>query len=233
MNLPAELHFISENIKRLRINEFLLSELRRSGYGGMEIQRTPLGTRIAIYAERPGMVIGGRGKQIKRLTKVLEEEFKIENPQLEVREVEVPELNAMIMAQRIASALERGMHFRRVSYTALKRIMDAGAKGAEIIISGKISGERARYEKFREGHIRKCGEAAENFVLEADVQANLKPGIVGVVVRIMPPYAVFPDEIKLKEQEQKVAQITPVSKPEEAQVEAVAESEKSGDTKEG
>ena len=225
--MPLKPPFISESMKRIRIEEFLLSELGRAGYGGMEIQRTPLGTRIAIYAERPGMVIGGHGKQIKKLTKTLEDEFKIENPQIEVREVEVPELNAQIMAQRIASALERGMHFRRVAYTALKRIMDAGAKGVEIIISGKISGERARYEKFREGYIRKCGEPVEKFARVAHVQARLKPGVMGVTVRIMPPSAIFPDEVKPKVEE--VMEAAQVSIPGEAKVEA--EGEKSGDIK--
>lgn len=132
-----EKEFIAESLKRAEIDEFLEKELERAGYGGMDIQLTPLGTMITIYAERPGLVIGRGGRTVRRLTNILRKRFGLDNPQIEVKEVEVPELNPKIMAHRIASMLERGMHFRRVAYGTLRRIMAAGAQGAEITISGK------------------------------------------------------------------------------------------------
>lgn len=150
-----EKEFIAESLKRAEIDEFLEKELERAGYGGMDIQLTPLGTMITIYAERPGLVIGRGGRTVRRLTNILRKRFGLDNPQIEVKEVEVPELNPKIMAHRIASMLERGMHFRRVAYGTLRRIMAAGAQGAEITISGKIRGARATSVKFTEGHIKK------------------------------------------------------------------------------
>ena len=192
-------HFISESVKKAQIDEFLQKELENAGYGGVEITRTPLGTHVVIYAMRPGVVIGRGGESIRQLAKTLEEKFGLSNPQISVAEIEVPELNAYIVASRIAAALRRGVHFRRAGFWALNRIMEAGALGAEIIISGKLRTERARYEKFRAGYLPKSGEPAMKYMRKAEVHVQLKPGIFGVKVRIMPPDAEFPDKIKILE----------------------------------
>ena len=192
-------HFISESVKKAQIDEFLQKELENAGYGGVEITRTPLGTHVVIYAMRPGVVIGRGGESIRQLAKTLEEKFGLPNPQISVAEIEVPELNAYIVASRIAAALRRGVHFRRAGFWALNRIMEAGALGAEIIISGKLRTERARYEKFRAGYLPKSGEPAMKYMRKAEVHVQLKPGIFGVKVRIMPPDAEFPDKIKILE----------------------------------
>jgi len=192
-------HFISESVKKAQIDEFLQKELENAGYGGVEITRTPLGTHVVIYAMRPGVVIGRGGETIRQLAKTLEEKFGLPNPQISVAEIEVPELNAYVVASRIASALRRGVHFRRAGFWALNQIMEAGALGAEIIISGKLRTERARYEKFRAGYLPKSGEPAMKYMRKAEVHVQLKPGIFGVKVRIMPPDAEFPDKIKILE----------------------------------
>lgn len=192
-------HFITESIKRNEIDEFLQKRLERAGYGGVNISKTPLGTHIVIYAMRPGLVIGRGGETIKELARVLEEEFNVPNPQISVSEIEIPELNAYIVASRIASALQRGVHFRRAGFWALNRVMEAGALGVEIIISGKLRTERARYEKFKAGYMPKCGDPALKYMRKAEVHVQLKPGIFGVKVRIMPPDAKFPDKIQIIE----------------------------------
>ncbi|RLI22808.1 30S ribosomal protein S3 [Candidatus Bathyarchaeota archaeon] len=192
-------HFISESVKKAQIDEFLQKELENAGYGGVEITKTPLGTHVVIYAMRPGVVIGRGGETIRQLARTLEEKFGLPNPQISVAEIEVPELNAYIVASRIASALRRGVHFRRAGFWALNQIMEAGALGAEIIISGKLRTERARYEKFRAGYLPKSGEPAMKYMRKAEVHVQLKPGIFGVKVRIMPPDAEFPDKIKILE----------------------------------
>jgi len=150
-------HFVSESIKRTEIDEFLMRKLERAGYGGVTISKTPLGTHIVIYAMRPGLVIGRGGETIRELAATLEQNFKVPNPQISVSEIEIPELNAFVVASKLASALQRGIHFRRAGFWALNQVMEAGALGAEIRISGKLRTERARYEKFKAGYLPKCG----------------------------------------------------------------------------
>ncbi|MCW3980147.1 MAG: 30S ribosomal protein S3, partial [Candidatus Bathyarchaeota archaeon] len=142
-------HFVEESIKKTEIDEFLKNQLERAGYGGVEMTKTPLGTHIVVYAMRPGVVIGRGGEMIRDLASILEEKFGLPTPQISVAEIEIPELNAYVIASRIASALRRGVHYRRAGYWALNQVSDAGAAGVEIIVSGKLRGRRAKYEKFR------------------------------------------------------------------------------------
>ncbi|RLF25084.1 MAG: 30S ribosomal protein S3 [Thermoprotei archaeon] len=192
--------FIKKGIQRMLIDRFLEKELRNAGYAGVEIMKTPLGTRITIYAERPGLVIGRRGMNIRMLAERLQKDFGIENPQIDVIPVEKPELNAKIMALRIARALERGVKFRRAAFIALRQIMEAGARGAEIVISGKLTSERARYEKYTAGVLFKSGQPREECVDEAVTYALLKPGVYGVKVKIVLPRR-HPDDIEIRKVE--------------------------------
>jgi small subunit ribosomal protein S3 len=199
--LSAVKHFIEESVKKAEIDEFLRNEFERAGYGGVSITKTPLGTHIVVYTMRPGLVIGRGGETIRELARVLEEKFQLPNPQISVAEIEIPELNAYVVASRIASALKRGVHYRRSGYWALNQIMEAGALGAEIIISGKLRSDRSRYEKFRTGYMPKSGEPPRKYTRKAEVSVQLKPGILGVKVRIMPPEAEFPDQVHIIEEE--------------------------------
>ncbi len=192
-------HFVTESLKRTEIDEFLQRKLERAGYGGVTISKTPLGTHIVIYAMRPGLVIGRGGETIREMAATLEQTFKVPNPQISVSEIEIPELNAFVVASKIASALQRGVHFRRAGFWALNQVMEAGALGAEVRISGKLRTERARYEKFKAGYLPKCGEPPLRYQRKAVMHVQLKPGIFGVKVRIMPPDAIFPDKIKIAE----------------------------------
>jgi len=192
-------HFISESLKRTEIDEFLERKIDRAGYGGVSISKTPLGTHIVIYAMRPGLVIGRGGETIRELAAFLEESFGVPNPQISVSEIEIPELNAHVVASKVASALQRGVHFRRAGFWALNSVMEAGALGAEIVISGKLRTERARFEKFKIGYLPKCGDPSLKYLRRAEVHVQLKPGIFGIRVRLMPPDAKFPDRIKIAE----------------------------------
>ena len=192
-----EKDFVTEGLRRTRIDEYLEKELERAGYGGMDVQITPLGTMVVVYAERPGMVIGRGGKNVRSITNTLKNEFGLDNPQIEVKEVEVPELNPKIMAYKVANMLQRGMHFRRVAYSTIRRIMGAGAQGVEITISGKIRGSRSAVAKFDEGYIKKCGEPSIRLVEEGFATVQLKPGVLGIYVRIMPPETVLPDSVEV------------------------------------
>jgi small subunit ribosomal protein S3 len=189
--------FITESIKKTEIDEFLQKRLDRAGYGGVNLSKTPLGTHVVVYAMRPGIVIGRGGETIRELATTLEQNFKVSNPQISVSEIEVPELNAYVVGSRVASALERGVHFRRAGFWALNQVMEAGALGVEIVISGKLRTERARFEKFRAGYFPRCGEPALKYTRKAEIHVQLKPGIIGVRVKLMPPDAVFPDKIQI------------------------------------
>lgn len=196
--MTGERNFIRENTNRTLIKEFLIKKIEGAGFGGMNIQRTPMGTRINILVERPGMVIGKGGIKIKELTEAIRDNFKVDNPQIEIEEAgNRASLNAQIMAEKLAEALERGWHFRRAGHSTVRRIMDAGAKGCQVIIAGKLTGARHRTEKFTEGHVKYCGETARQVMDNGYAVAKLKPGILGVKVRIMKSDAKLPDEIKI------------------------------------
>lgn len=193
-------YFIEKNWNRAKLEEYLEEELEEAGYGGMDIRRTPMGTRVTLHAERPGVVIGRGGKNIQDLTERLSDKFGLENPQVEVSEIEVPEFNASIMARRVAFLLTRGVYFRRVGYGTLREIMEAGARGAEIVISGKLTGDFAREERFYDGYLKKAGEYASKVVDSGKAVAELPAGTVGVKVRIMPPDVKLPDEVEVAEE---------------------------------
>jgi small subunit ribosomal protein S3 len=202
--LANERKFVTENIRRVLLKEYLMKAVDRAGFGGVEVQRTPMGTRVTLITERPGIVIGRRGAAIKTLTTAIEKDFKFDNPQVEVQEVDNPNLNAQIMAEKLAFALERGWHFRRAGHSTVRRVMDSGARGCHVVIAGKLTGERHRTEKFKEGYIKFCGEPKLKFVRQGFAVAKLKPGVIGVKVEIMAPDARLPDETDVMTPEEAV-----------------------------
>ncbi|MFO7834955.1 MAG: 30S ribosomal protein S3 [Halohasta sp.] len=195
--MADEHQFIENGLQRAQIDEFFGDELGRAGYGGMDIAKTPMGTQIVLKAEKPGMVIGKGGKNIRKITTELTERFGMEDPQIDVQEVDEPDLNARIVADRLANALERGWYFRKAGHTTIDRIMDAGALGAEIVLSGKVTGARSRVEKFNRGYIKHNGEPAQTVVDEGQGVAVMKLGTIGVTVKIIPPGAVLPDDFQI------------------------------------
>jgi len=164
-----------------------------------------MGEKVIIYASRPGLVVGREGQNIKRLTNLLKKKFKLENPQIEINEVEDISLDANIIAEKIASSLERfGItKFKGVGHKVMQEVMNAGARGIEIIISGKVPSARAKRWRFYQGYLKKCGDIAIEGVRKAYKIAQLKSGIIGIQVRIMPPETKLPDEIKLTSEIQK------------------------------
>lgn len=193
--MASERKFVAENVRRVLLKEYLMKEVSRAGFGGLEVQRTPMGTRVVLTTERPGLVIGRRGQTIKNLTAVIDERFGFENPQIEVQEVKNASLNAQIMAEKLAFSLERGWHFRRAGHSTVRRIMDAGARGCHIIVAGKLTGQRHRTEKFKEGYIKFCGEPKAQFIDHGYAVAKLKMGVIGVTVEIMDKDAKLPADI--------------------------------------
>ncbi len=197
-NTSATRAIMSNFFRNAELDEFLERELSHAGYGGAEIQKTPLGTRVTVYVTRPGLVIGRRGFGIKELTEKLEKEFGLDNPQVSVLEIEVPELNPRIIANRVAQMIVKGTAFRRAALWALNTIMNAGAMGAEVVISGKLKSERASFEKYTAGVLPKSGDPAEKAVKEAVTHVLLKMGLYGIKIKIAYKDA-LPSEFDMRE----------------------------------
>ncbi len=205
------------------MDEYFAEQLNRAGYGGMELNRTPMGTQIIIYSEKPGMVIGKAGKVIRKLTRDVATKYNLENPQIDAQEVKRPELNAQMMASRLAASIERGWYFRKAGHNTLRAVMNAGALGCEVVISGKLTGARSRVEKFVDGYIKHSGNPVEEVVDEGFAVAIKKLGTLGCKVRIIQPGVVLPDSYKVRELSEVVE---PIEKPAEKQAEKPVEAPK-------
>lgn len=188
--------FIEDSIIRYRVSKFLENELDRAGFSRVDIQRTPMVTRIAVEVTNPGRVIGKRGKSIQDLTEALTKEFKIENPQISVVESSDENLKPRLVAKKICRFIEMGKKIRAILHASLRDIMNAGALGAEIVASGKMAAKGGRSKSFRlmAGYIPKAGEPSR-LVTSSHVTAYPKSGAIGVLVRIVLPGTEFPDKV--------------------------------------
>ena len=223
-----ERQFVKQNLKEFLIQEYIASKLQKTGYSHSEVKRTPLGEKIIIYTTRPGLVVGKKGETIQKLTSVLKKKFKMENPQIEIGEVANPYLDTNYVCDKIVSTLERfgSKGFKSVGYKTLQTMINAGALGAEIVISGKVPSARARSWRFSAGYLKKSGNIAVTEVKRAVGTAHLKPGAIGVKVSLMLPETQLPDKITMKEI--KVEEIKPEMKPKETmpEVEEIIEEAK-------
>ena len=199
---------IERKIIKKRLEEYAIKTYIESkvggggGYSHTDIQKTPLGENIIIHTSRPGMIVGSKGKNIRDLTEELKRIFKLENPQIKVNEIEKPYLNPGTIAREIVSSFERfgPRRFTFLGYKMLNNIMNAGARGAEIILSGRgIPSVRSKTWRFSAGHLKKSGDISENEVLKVCKVAHLKSGAIGVKVNILTPDVILPDEVKIKE----------------------------------
>ncbi len=233
--MSVEKKFVAEGISKALVNEYLAEELERAGYGGMVMNRTPMGTQITVYAEKPGMVIGKGGKLIRKITRDLDRKFHLDNPQIDVQDVGRGDLNGRVVANRLASSLERGWYFRKAGQSMMRRVMDAGALGCEIVISGKLTGPRSRTEKFISGYIKHSGKPAVDLVDRGYSVAVKKLGVIGCQVRIIPPDVRLPDDFRMEQPaapapaaaEEKKPEKAPAAKPAPVQAEQPAPEKKS------
>ncbi len=207
-----EHQFISQKMKEFMVRNYIASKLAKTGYARTEIKRTPLGDKVIIYTTRPGLVVGQKGENIKNMTEVLKKKYGLENPQIEIGEVENQYLDVNSVADRIAYVLEKfgSKRFKAVGYKTLQNIMDSGALGAEIIISGKVPSSRAKSWRFSAGYLKKSGDISANYVKRTHVYAKLKSGIVGIKVSIMLPDTPLPDKIVLLDEDDKKIKVEEV-----------------------
>lgn len=218
-----ERKILQEKVRSYQINKLLGTTLKRVGFSSSKLKKTPLGEKITIVASRPGLVVGRKGASIKALTKTLKSQFKLENPQIEIEEVKNQGLDAKIVAEKIQSALERfgTKRFKGVGHKSMEEVMNAGALGVEIIISGKVPSQRAKRWRFYKGYLKKSGDIAVSEVATSYASANLKSGTVGIQVRIMRPDTWLPDRVDVLEAEEAPVQTEEVV--EEITEEGVAE----------
>ncbi len=204
-----ERQFISQKKKEHRIQEMIAENVRGAGYSHTKLQRTPLGEKIIIYAARPGLVVGRKGQNITKLTRDLKNNFDLENPQIEISEIENTNIDAQVVANSISESLERygTSRFKGIMHKTMEEVMNSGALGIEIVISGKIPGARAKSWRVYSGYLKKCGDIAITGVHRANVKAVLKTGVAGVKVSIMPPDIKLPDNIQLIDELQKQEEI--------------------------
>ncbi len=190
--------FIGLKKEEYGIKEYIKRSLGKGKISKLDIEYTPIGEKIVIYTSRPGLVIGKKGEKIEELTNVLKTRFKLENPHVEIREIKYPLFDSQLVADDIAMALERmgNLKFKVVAYKKLQEIIQAGALGCEIRLSGKLPSERAKSWRFSEGYLKKSGESKKE-VDRAKAVALTKTGIIGVKVAIMSPYAKVYDRIEI------------------------------------
>ena len=202
-----ERQIVAQKLKEFEIKEYILSYLGRLSCSHIKMQRTPLGERITIYTSKPGLIVGKKGANIRILTQTLKTRFKMENPEIEVGEIKNPELDATTIAKNIVSNLMRygPKRFKSICYKVLEDTMKSGAKGIEVVISGRgIPGERAKSLRFKTGYLKKSGDIAENFVDKAVEAANIQSGTIGVKVSILHPDVILSDSVVLREIKEEV-----------------------------
>jgi len=178
-------YFVSQGVKLASIENYIRAKFPSGDYSSVELQTTPLGIKIIIYTNKPGKIIGRGGRNIDDITETLKRQFNLENPQIDVKEIANADLDAKIVAKQIKSALEKGFNYKKIGNLTMKRIMGAGAMGAQIIIAGKMGGSKSSTAKFIEGYIKHSGEQAKELVDEGFEVAITRPGTVGIRVRIM------------------------------------------------
>lgn len=198
-----ERQFVNQKLKEFQIQEHIGKIFNRTGFSHIEIRRTPLGENVIVYTTRPGIVVGKKGSNIKKLTLLLKNKYKLENPQLEIGEIANPMMDVHYVADRIAASIERfgQKRFKSIGYRVLQDIMNAGAIGAEVVLSGKIPSARARSWRFSAGYLKKSGDINENQISKKSVSFTTKMGTVGIMVRIMTPDIVLLDkQLEIKEE---------------------------------
>ena len=226
LEMSAVKNVIKDNYNMVLLKDYLRSKIKDAGFSNAEVSKTPTGTRVVLHVTRPGIVIGRKGTGIKDLTEKLESDFGLKNPQIAVEEITKPELSPEVMCNRMASHLERGTAFRRATMWTIQQIMEGGAMGVEITISGKLRGDRSAFEKHSQGILPRAGHHADVIVSEDIAHVETPMGLIGVRIRIAKKEKLIPEfEMKGKTQAQKDEEIRIKKEADEALAKAQSESE--------
>jgi small subunit ribosomal protein S3 len=224
--------FVDYIIKKRKIENFIRENFPNESYSRIELERTPMGVKTIIYTDNPGRIIGSGGRKINEMTEILKTKFNLENPQIDVKSIHNPDMDAQIVAKRIASALERGYNYKKIGNIMMKRVMGSGAKGVEIVIAGKLGGSKGRTGKFIEGYLKHCGDPAKKLVDHGFAEAITKPGKIGIKVKIMMSVPIISEDVVPKKEE-KPKEIQEQEKKPETKEEKAEHKEKKPEKKEG
>jgi small subunit ribosomal protein S3 len=206
-----EKKFVQFKKRELEMKKYIWDSLGKGKVSSIKVEYTPVGEKIIVATDRPGLIIGSRGERINELTRVLKQRFKLENPNIEISEITNPSLDAQLVADRIALDLEKmgNLKFKSIAYRELVRVMNAGALGVEIKLSGKLPSDRAKSWRFAMGYLKKVGDSAK-VVRQASSIALTKLGISGIKVGILPPDAKIHDKIEIDDNLKKFLKAEPV-----------------------
>ena len=182
--------FVADGVFYAELNELLTRELSADGYAGVEVRVTPLKTEIIIRATRARDVLGEKGRRIRELTSLVQKRFKFPEGSVELYAERVNNrgLCAIAQCESVKFKLIGGLACRRACYGVVRFVMESGAKGCEVIVSGKLRGQRAKCMKFKDGYFVSSGQPCRDFVETATRHVLMRMGMIGISVKIMLPW---------------------------------------------
>jgi ribosomal protein uS3 len=189
-NISKKRKFVADGVFYSEINELFCKELAEIGYSGVEVRVTAICTEIIILATRTQDVLGEKGQRIRELTSVVQKRFNFPEGGVKLLANRVANrgLCAQTQAESLKYKLLGGLAVRRACYGVLRFVMESGAKGAEVSVSGKVRGQRAKGQKFSDGYMIKTGQSALEYTDTAVRHVLMRQGVLGVKVKIMLPH---------------------------------------------
>ena len=187
--LSKKRKFVRDGVFFAELSEFLKRELAEDGFSGVEHRVTPNRTEIVIRATKTKEVLGEKGRRIRELTACVQQRFKYPEGgvQLYVERVLARGLSATAQAESLRFKLMGNLPVRRAAMGVIRFVMESGAGGCEVLVGGKIRGQRAKAMKFRDGYMIKSGTAHKTFVDRCTRHCHLRAGAIGIKVLIMLP----------------------------------------------
>lgn len=200
------------------LNELFTRMLSEDGYSGVEIRVTPQRTEIIIRATKTQSVLGENGRRIRELTAVVQKRFKFPEGSIELfaEKMENRGLSAIAQCESIKFKLLSGLPVRRACYGVVRYIMESGAKGCEIVISGKLRGQRAKSMKFIDGMMIHSGQPSKDYIDTAVRHVLMRQGVLGIRIKIMlsqdpkgisGPKSPLPDAVTILDPKEEVSSI--------------------------
>merc|ERR1711988_1902876 len=189
-NVSKKRKFVADGVFYAELNELLVRELAEDGYSGVEVRQTPARHEIIIRATRTQNVLGEKGRRIRELTAVVQKRFGFlpGSVELYAEKVQFRGLCAVAQAESLKFKLLGGLAVRRACYGVLRFIMESGAEGCEVVVSGKLRGQRAKVMKFVDGLMIHSGDPCNDYVDTACRHVLLRQGVLGIKVKIMLPW---------------------------------------------
>jgi len=214
--------FVADGVFYAELNEFFTRELSEEGYSGVEVRVTPARTEIIIRATHTQEVLGEKGRRIRELTALVQKRFKFPENTVELYAEKVSNrgLSAIAQAESLKYKLMNGLAVRRACYGVLRFIMENGAKGCEVVVSGKLRAARAKSMKFVDGFMIHSGQPTRDFIDVAIRHVLLRQGVLGIKVKIMlesdptgkqGPKKPLPDVVNIQDPKDEVPITAPVS----------------------